>query len=87
MPFKNLIIPRPGGIHPIIKPEKAPLSYKLFYPLFPVLKLIAPKMVITSVELSKVLLHLAKTGSAKIILENPDLKKIYQDNFANVLPL
>ena len=76
---KNLVIARPGGINPVVKPKNVPFSYKLFYPFFPVLKLIMPNYVISSVELSQVLIYLAKNGSSQIILENKDLKRIYQE--------
>ncbi|MFI5171181.1 MAG: NAD(P)H-binding protein [Chitinophagales bacterium] len=75
----SLIITRPGGIQPIVKPEKAPFSYRLVYPLFPLLKIIMPGQMITSVELAKVILYLVKNGSDEIILENRELKRIYKE--------
>ncbi|MFN0274995.1 MAG: NAD(P)H-binding protein [Chitinophagales bacterium] len=76
LPFKKLIIPRPGGIYPITKPEKYPFSYNFFYWFYPLVKLIAPKQAITSVELAQVILYLLKNGSEKIILENRELREL-----------
>jgi uncharacterized protein YbjT (DUF2867 family) len=76
MPFKNLVIVRPGGIKPINKNPDSPLAYKLFIPLFPILELVYPSGVISSVQLAKTILNLLKTGTNKPILENPDLKAI-----------
>lgn len=78
--LKRLIIPRPGGIQPITKPEKAPFSYRIIYPILPLLNKLIPSQFITSVELSRVLLYLVKNGSDQIILENRDLKKISKEN-------
>ncbi|MBC8047373.1 MAG: hypothetical protein H7Y00_11300, partial [Fimbriimonadaceae bacterium] len=78
LPFKRLIIPRPGGIYPITKPAKIPFSYNFFYWLYPVVKLIAPKQAITSVELAKVILYLIKNGNNKIILENWELRQVFK---------
>lgn len=76
LPFKKLIIPRPGGIYPIIKPEKYPFSYNFFYWTYPIVKRLLPNQAITSVELAKVILYLIKNGSDKIILENREMRQL-----------
>ena len=76
LPFKKLYIARPAAIRPIAKREKAPLFEKILIPLFPIFQLIIPSQIITSVDLAKALLHLAKKGADKIILENVELKKL-----------
>lgn len=76
LPFKQLIIARPGGIKPITKNPNAPFVNKLVLPLFPIMELFAPSLVITSVDLAKALLYLVKNGTDKLILENVDLKNI-----------
>lgn len=75
LPFKKLWIARPGGIIPIHKKDNAPFYEKVLGPLYPVLKLLLPGMMISSVELATAMLDLAKHGSEKIIQENVDLKK------------
>jgi uncharacterized protein YbjT (DUF2867 family) len=74
--WKELIIARPGGIQPIHKDRNLAFAYKLFLPLFPIFRLLAPSKVITSVELAKALLYAVKRGTDKVILENIDLKKL-----------
>ena len=76
LPFRKLVIARPGGIKPIHRNENAPWASKLFIPLFPIFELLSPQMVISSVQLAKVLLYLAKHGADKTILRNIDLKKV-----------
>ncbi|MCI0708038.1 MAG: NAD(P)H-binding protein [Ignavibacteriae bacterium] len=76
LPLKRLIIARPAGIKPINKNPNAPLAYKIMNPFYPLMELIAPNQVISSVDLAKALLHLVKQGSEKTILENVDLKRI-----------
>jgi len=76
---RNLVIVRQGGINPVIKPKNVPFYYKLFYPFFPLLKFTLPNSVISSVELSRVLLFLVKNGSSKIMMENTDLNKLFNN--------
>jgi uncharacterized protein YbjT (DUF2867 family) len=74
LPFKKLVIVRPGGIKPVHANPNAPWTNKIMIPLFPIFKLLMPNMVISSVELARVLLHLAKHDAPKILLRNIDLK-------------
>jgi uncharacterized protein YbjT (DUF2867 family) len=76
LPFKKLVIARPGGIKPIHKNPNTSLFNKLAIPLFPLMELIMPSMVISSVDLAKALLNLAEAGSEKVVLENPALKAL-----------
>jgi len=79
LPFKKLFIVRPGGIKPIHRNKNAALANKLFIPLFPILELLLPNLVISSVELARVLLHIAKHGAPKTLLENLDLKRLFRE--------
>lgn len=76
LPFQKLVIARPAGIQPIQKNSRAPFFYKLFYFTYPFWKLITPSKVITSVELAKALLYLAKNRTDKVIFENTELKEL-----------
>jgi uncharacterized protein YbjT (DUF2867 family) len=80
LPFKKLVIARPGGIKPIHKNPNTSFFNKVMIPLFPLLELVAPSMVISSVELAKSLIYLAHVGSEETILENTKLKEIGQMN-------
>ncbi|MEI6595748.1 MAG: NAD(P)H-binding protein [Bacteroidota bacterium] len=76
MSFKKLFIVRPGGIKPIHKNPNTAFSNKIMIPFFPILELLYPEMVISSVQLAKVIVHIAKNGSEKQLMENTFLKKI-----------
>ncbi len=76
MPFKKLFIVRPGGIKPIHKNPNTAFSNKIMIPFFPLLERLYPRMVISSVQLAKALLHIAKHGSEKQLMENPFIKNI-----------
>jgi uncharacterized protein YbjT (DUF2867 family) len=76
LPFKKIYIARPAGIQPIHLNKNTSFFNKLVVPFFPLLKLIAPAMVITSVQLADALLSIAKNGYKKTIIENKDLLEI-----------
>ncbi|HKP98123.1 MAG TPA: NAD(P)H-binding protein [Fibrobacteria bacterium] len=76
LPFKKLYIARPGGIIPVHKKENAAFFEKLLIPLYPLVQIFAPGLMISSVVLAKAMLHLAVRGADKIILENMPLKKL-----------
>lgn len=80
MKIKNLCIVRPGGIQPITPNPNMPFVYKLFLPLFPVMKLIYPSMVITSVQLGKVILKIIKQKGNTILFRNKDLLQLLKNN-------
>jgi len=79
--FKKLHIVRPGGIKPVHKNKNAPWTNKVMIPLFPLFEFIIPSSVISSVELAKVMLYIAKQGYDKKLMENRELKKIYKEHF------
>ena len=80
LPFKKLYLFRPGGIQPIQKKEK-PIWYEyILNPIvFPVMKLVVPNMMITSVELAKVMIHTLFNGAPTTLLENKDLRNIIHE--------
>ena len=78
LPFKHLYIARPGGIKPVHRNKNMAFVNKLALPLFPIMELLAPGAIISSVQLAKALLKLAKNGNDKIILQNTELKILGQ---------
>lgn len=74
--FKKLFIVRPGGIIPIHKNRNTSFVNKLMIPVFPLFQLLMPSMVITSVELAKVILYIIKNGSDLELLENKNLRNL-----------
>jgi uncharacterized protein YbjT (DUF2867 family) len=77
LPLKKLYLFRPGGIQPIQKKEN-PMWYEyILNPIvFPMMKLVVPNMVITSVELAKVMIHTLFNDAPTTLLENKDLRNI-----------
>jgi uncharacterized protein YbjT (DUF2867 family) len=78
MPFAKLHIARPGAIKPVNKNPNAPFVYKLFLPLYPVMEFFAPHKVISSVQVARALLQIAKHGASETIVRNIALKKLGQ---------
>jgi uncharacterized protein YbjT (DUF2867 family) len=74
MGFKKFYIVRPAGIQPIHLNKNTSFFNKLMAPLFPLLKLVAPSLVITSEELARAILTILKNGYNKTIIENKELK-------------
>ena len=72
--FKKLFFVRPAGIKPIHKNPRTAFSNKLMIPFFPLFELLTPNFVITSVQLAKAMLHIAKHGHENQIIANVELK-------------
>ncbi len=79
LPLKRLIIVRPGGIEPVRPRENAPTFEKMFAPLYPILRRIAPSFVITSSELARVMIYLVKHDLGNARLSNRDMKQLLKD--------
>ena len=79
-PFRAAYMLRPGYIQPMhgVK-SKTPL-YRVFYVvlswLYPVVRLVARKYAITTEDLGRAMIKIAKSGPAKRILENSDIEAI-----------
>ena len=71
--FKKLYCTRPGGIIPVT-PKKNMSSIQTFF--LRTMGVLFPKYAINTVQLAKAMLHLAKHGNDKIILENKELKNL-----------
>lgn len=76
LPFQKLVIARPGGIIPTHPKPGAKPAEKMIVVLSKIVGFFMPRLVIRSGELARALLHLAKHGANKIIVENQELKKL-----------
>lgn len=76
MNLGRLVIARPGGIKPTKINPNTSLFNKMAVPLFPIMEWLTPRLVITAHALAIALIHAAKFGAPKTILENTDLKNI-----------
>ena len=75
--FNRLVVIRPAFIQPKDGIQSRTRLYRwlyiFFWPIMPVIKLLAPKSVITTRALGKLMIRLARTGSPKPVLESRDL--------------
>ena len=70
----DIIIARPDAVRPRRKNKRAPLAYKLVYPLFPLVEKLAPHKVIWSDVLGRALIRLAIEGHDDNTIENIELR-------------
>jgi hypothetical protein len=79
-PIRAAYMLRPGYIQPMhgVK-SKTPL-YRVFYVvlswLYPVIRLVARKYAITTEDLGRAMIQIAKSGAPKHILENSDIEAL-----------
>ncbi len=77
LPFKAAYMFRPGVIQPLHGIKSKTRLYRALYtataPLFPVLKALLPKYVITTEQVGRAMIAVAKRGSPKVCLENRDI--------------
>jgi uncharacterized protein YbjT (DUF2867 family) len=77
MPFKAAYMVRPGYIQPLhgiaSSTKLTRVLYAVMGPLYPVWKRLFPKYVTTTEQLGLAMIHVAKHGAPKRILENQDL--------------
>ena len=76
MKLKNLFVVRPAGIRPINKNPNTAFSNKIMIPFFPLLELLMPNYVISSVQLAKAMLNIALNGASNKLMKNVELKKL-----------
>jgi nucleoside-diphosphate-sugar epimerase len=70
---------RPAYIHPSIPRKEPNLSYRIMRSLYPVVRRLYPKGVITSDDLAAAIFHIGLNGDRRIILENRDIKRVAQE--------
>jgi uncharacterized protein YbjT (DUF2867 family) len=77
LPFKAAYMLRPGLIVPMHGVQSKTRLYRVFYqlmtPLLPALKALFPRSIITTEQLGRAMLRLARSGYSKKILETRDL--------------
>jgi uncharacterized protein YbjT (DUF2867 family) len=75
--FHGAYMFRPGMIRPMDGATSKTTSYRLFYavaaPLFPLMKALAPTHVTTTRNMGRAMIHVARSGYPKTILENLDI--------------
>lgn len=80
VPFKAAYMFRPALIRPLHGITSKTRSYRILYavtgPLFPVMRALFPKYVTTTEEVGRAMLHVAKRGAPKRVLENEDIRAL-----------
>jgi uncharacterized protein YbjT (DUF2867 family) len=80
LPFKSAYMFRPGVIQPLHGIQSKTTGYRIGYilakPFFPLLKLLFPRSVTTTEHLGRAMIHVARNGYPKQILEARDINKI-----------
>jgi uncharacterized protein YbjT (DUF2867 family) len=76
LPFRDAYVLRPAAVQPLHGITSRTRSYRIMYaiawPLFWLFRAVAPKYVTTTEIIGKALLHVAKKGAPKKLLESPD---------------
>jgi uncharacterized protein YbjT (DUF2867 family) len=80
LPFKRAYMFRPGIIRPMHGVKSKTRLYRAGYvlatPLFPILNLVAPGIVITTENVGRAMLEAAADGAPQPLLENRDIKEL-----------
>jgi uncharacterized protein YbjT (DUF2867 family) len=84
LPFRGVYVFRPGIIQPLhgIQSRTAAyrVLYKLFTPLMPLLRASFPKQILTTEDIGKAMLLVAREGAPKKVLEPPDIRALLSRN-------
>ena len=79
LPFKAVYLFRPGIIQPLHGIRSKTASYRVFYtltaPLLPLLRALLPNLILTTEQVGKAMLAVARTGWPTPVLEAPDIRR------------
>jgi uncharacterized protein YbjT (DUF2867 family) len=80
LPFKAAYMLRPAFIQPLHGITSKTRLYRVVYavmgPLYPLLKALVPRYIITTEQVARAMLHIGKHGAERRVLENHELKAI-----------
>jgi uncharacterized protein YbjT (DUF2867 family) len=80
LPFKAAYMFRPGIIQPrngiVSKTRLYRAAYVVAAPLFPLLRMVAPRYVTTTDQVGRAMIEVARHGAAKRVLENADIDAV-----------
>lgn len=84
LPFEAAYMMRPGYIQPVHGVTSKTRLYRVFYtvlaPFYPLLRRIFPRHVITTEELGRAMIAIARDGAPKPVLENADIGELARAN-------
>jgi len=83
LPFKGAYMFRPGIIEPLYGARSKTPAYRTFYilskPLLPVLRLFFPNRILTTEQVARAMLKVARLGASKKLLEAKDINAALRD--------
>ncbi len=78
LPFKAAYMFRPGATQPVHGARSKTPAYRVIYslakPVLPLLRRLFPRHILTTEELGRAMLQVAKSGAPKTILESADIR-------------
>ncbi len=79
LPFKGAYLFRPGFIQPLDGIQSRTRMYRVFYtmfkPVFPALRAMFPNQILTTRQIGRAMLNVARSGFPKPILETADIRE------------
>jgi hypothetical protein len=77
LPFKAAYMFRPAGIQPVHGERSKTSAYRVGYtltkPVLPLLRRLFPRYILTTEEIGRAMIHVAKRGTSQRILESSDI--------------
>ena len=78
LPFKAAYMFRPAGIQPLHGERSRTTAYRVAYaltrPVLPLLRRLFPRYILTTEEVGLAMIHVARYGAAKKVLESSDIR-------------
>ena len=78
LPFKAAYMFRPAGIQPLHGERSRTTAYRIAYtlarPVLPLLRRLFPRYILTTEEVGLAMIHVAKRGAPKRVLESSDIR-------------
>jgi uncharacterized protein YbjT (DUF2867 family) len=87
LPFRGVYVVRPGFVEPLHGVKSRTVWYRLFYaitaPLLPALRRLFPAWVLTTEDIGKAMLELARDGAPGRVLESRDVRALFRSAAAS----
>lgn len=80
LPFAGVYLFRPGVIQPMHGVKSKTASYRIFYdiagPLLPLARSLFPNLIVTTEDMGKAMLNVARKGAGRAVLEAKDIARL-----------
>jgi len=78
LPFRAAYMIRPAAIQPVHGERSKTTAYRILYflgkPVLPLLRRVMPRYILTTEELGRAMIRIAREGAPKKVLESADLR-------------